>query len=157
MSKKSKTILIIFFILSLLLIVLGIIFTVLSNNTNKEKTLYYHCESDFFEEKKSGLCKYSLNYDFIYEDNKIINYSNYFKLVFSDKEKYNNFMGVNLDDSETFGEKSKQDDKTLTRYYYYSYKEKINNPDIDEYIKEIEKKHKLKCIKTEYKELVFFD
>jgi len=156
MHKKNKIISIIIFVLSLLLIILGIVLTILNNNT-KEKTLYYHCESDLIEEKHSNFCKYSLNYDFIYEDNKIVNYSNYFKLVFDDKEKYNNFKGVNSNDAVSLGDKSKQDDKTLTRYYSYSYIEESDSSDIDKYISTIEKKHKLKCTKKEYRSLILFD
>ena len=157
MKEKNKNILIIFFALSLLLIVLGIVLTILNNNTNKEKVLYYHCESAHIKEKQTGSCDYSLNYDFVYEDNKITDYSNYFKLIFSDKEKYDNFEGITPDNKESIIEKSKQDDNTLTKYYFYSYTEKINNPNIDEYINEIEKEHKLKCTKTEYDKLEIFD
>lgn len=117
---------------------------------DKNKIMFYHCESSYLTDKDIDYYKYTLNYDFEYKDLKLLTSSYYIKAVFNNKEKYDNFkVQFSTDDNDKKDYKSDKDDKNLIRYYSISNIIESNNSSIDKYLKDVEEKLNLKCKKTE--------
>ena len=115
---------------------------------------YYHCESNQYKDDVTTYT-YTLNYDFIYKENKLQSSSYYIKAKFNDKKAYEEFT------VSTIGKDDKirgiQDDETMTRYYDLGYVYQSNDLSLKDYISAVQKDYEMVCSETEGDKLIRFE
>lgn len=164
-NMKKKNLILIFSIIAVVLIISGVIISVniikdsqsKKDNKQKDSNIYYHCESDYLNDDGIDYYKYSMNYDFAYNNSKVESATYYLKAVFNNKEKYDNFTAkFSNDKNKELNVISDKDDKTMTRYYSYHNFIEFNVKSIDEYIKLINQKFNANCEIVEKADLKTF-